>query len=201
MGSSRTTAVSLLALAGLVAAGAGCQRPAAPEPPRHLDPEFGFSLALSPGWSVDARAAEAYRAYLARAAAEDGGLPPAPQLRQRQLVSVFKRDEKGRIAGRLSVFAARASAESFITGYLSALTPPGEQSVQVLERKQGHPLGGRSYDLARLAVDLEGKKLEQKLYSTQAGEQAVLFSLAAQDGQTMGELEAMMGTVQWPADR
>lgn len=202
MSSPRPIAVWLLALLGLGAVGAGCkERPAAPAPPRHVDPEFGFSFVVNPGWSIDARAAAAYHAYLARAAATDGGLPPAPQLNQRQLVSALKRDANGRVKGRLSVFAARASAADFITGYLGALTPPGEKSVQVHDRAEGRQVGGRSYEVARLTVDLGGTTLEQRLFSTQSGEEAVLFSLAAQDAPELAELEAMMGSVQWPAGR
>ena len=167
---------------------------------RHVDRELGFSFPVPDGWDVDTQAGEAYRAFLARAAAKDAGAMLELQQKQREVVSLFKKDNTGRTLGRLSVFAAKSTPAEFLGGYLVTLQQGVEARpiVTVHEQKQGHEIRGRRYDLVRLTVDLKGNKVEQELFATAVGEEAVLFSLTAQGAQQLAELKAVMWATTWP---
>jgi hypothetical protein len=201
MRSSLSTAVTA-ALLALVAGGAACNKPPPPEPPKEfVEAELGFRFTYPEHWKLDDSAGAAYRDYLARQAARDAGAMAELQRRQRQVVSVFRKDAQGRVSGRLSVFVAETTPAEFLNGYLQTLAegmkdgpPPA-----VHEQKQAYDIGGRAYDLARLTVTLQKKPVEQELFAAAAGSQAVMFALTTSDPEVLKELKAMMWSVRWVA--
>jgi hypothetical protein len=183
--------------AALVLTGAACTKEAPkPSERRHLDPELGYSFIVRDGWVLDASAGETYRKFLANAAALDAGLSELSQ-RQRELASVLKRSDKGRIVGRLSVFAAQATVAQMLENYLATLGPGEPGGATLEEKQQGYVVGGQPYDLARLTVELGKRKLLQEVYVTQVKDQAVMFTLTADDASTLAELKAMMWSTTW----
>jgi hypothetical protein len=184
--------------AALVLSGAACTRDAKPAERRHVDTELGYSFIVRDGWTVDEQAAQSYRQFLARATALDAGLSNLSQ-RQRELASVLKRGDKNRIVGRLSVFAAKASTADMLNNYLATLGPGQPGGATVEEQQQGFKIGETPYDLARLTIELGPRKLQQEVYVTQVKDEAVMFTLTADDASTLAELKAMMWSTQWAA--
>jgi hypothetical protein len=184
--------LKLVVLASLALGTACTKEPPRPAEKRHSEPSLGFSFVVPEGWAVDANAAETYRAFLANAAAADAGLTEISQ-RQREVTSVGRRDAQGRIIGRLSIFAAQASPKDLIDNYLFTLGG----GVKVDERKDAHEIQGKSYELARLTVNLGPRTLTQEVFATTAKGEGVIFTLTAADPRALEELKAMMWSTKW----